>query len=86
MKILDCFGFCGENQILEIRLETLFKYVDKFIIIEGNKFFNGAAKKKIFDIGNFKKYKSKNDCRTFTHTFYPRFFNYCWLHWGKKQI
>lgn len=59
MKILDCFGFCGENEILEIRLETLFKYVDKFIIIEGNKFFNGVDKKKFFDIENFKKYRSK---------------------------
>jgi beta-1,4-mannosyl-glycoprotein beta-1,4-N-acetylglucosaminyltransferase len=59
MKILDCFGFCGENEILEIRLETLFEYIDKFIIIEGNKFFNGVAKKKFFDIENFKKYKSK---------------------------
>lgn len=45
MKILDCFGFCGENEILEIRLETLNEYVDKFIIIEGNKFFNGVSKK-----------------------------------------
>ncbi len=59
MKIFDCFGFCGENEILEIRLETLFKYVDKFIIIEGNKFFNGVDKKKFFDIENFKKYRSK---------------------------
>ena len=59
MKILDCFGFCGENEILEIRLETLFEYVDKFVIIEGNKFFNGTGKKKLFDIENFKKYKSK---------------------------
>jgi len=59
MKILDCFGFCGENEILEIRLETLFKYVDKFIIVEGNKFFNGVDKKKFFDIENFKKYRSK---------------------------
>ena len=59
MKILDCFGFCGENEILEIRLETLFEYVDKFIIIEGNKFFNGVSKKKLFNIENFKKYKSK---------------------------
>ena len=59
MKIYDCFGFCGENEILEIRLETLFKYVDKFIIVEGNKYFNGGNKKKIFDIENFKKYRSK---------------------------
>jgi hypothetical protein len=45
MKIFDCFGFCGENEVLEIRLATLYDQVDKFIIVEGNKFFNGAKKK-----------------------------------------
>jgi len=59
MKIFDCFGFCGENEVLEIRLATLYDQVDKFIIIEGNKFFNGAEKEKLFDINNFKKYESK---------------------------
>ncbi len=59
MKIFDCFGFCGENEVLEIRLATLYDQVDKFIIVEGNKFFNGAEKKKLFDIKNFKKYESK---------------------------
>ena len=70
MKILDCFGFCGENEILEIRLETLFEYVDKFVIIEGNKFFNGTGKKKLFDIlfysgRNFTDLH--NGLRVFTH-------------------
>lgn len=32
--IVDCFGFCNEKDILEIRLETLSPLVDKFIIVE----------------------------------------------------
>jgi len=61
MKIFDCFTYCGEDDILEIRLATLYNQVNRFIIIEGNKFFNGTKKNKIFNINNFKKYKSKID-------------------------
>lgn len=59
MKIYDCFTYCGEDLLLKIRLESLFNQVDKFIIIEGNKFFNGEAKSKLFDINKFKKYQKK---------------------------
>ena len=34
MKIFDCFLYNNENLVLDIRLNTLFKYVDKFIIVE----------------------------------------------------
>ena len=59
MKIYDCFTYCGEDLLLKIRLESLFNQVDKFIIIEGNRFFNGETKSKLFDINKFEKYQNK---------------------------
>lgn len=59
MKIYDCFTYCGEDELLKIRFKTLYNQVDKFVIIEGNKFFNGIEKKQQFDINKFKKFKSK---------------------------
>jgi len=59
MKIYDCFTYCGEDELLKIRFETLYKKVNKFVIIEGNRFFNGEKKKKLFNINKFKKYKKK---------------------------
>ena len=59
MKIYDCFTYCGEDELLKIRFKTLHNQVDKFIIIEGNKFFNGVKKKQQFNINKFKQYKSK---------------------------
>ena len=41
MKIYDCFTYCGEDELLKIRFETFYKKVNKFVIIEGNRFFNG---------------------------------------------
>ena len=32
----DCFMYFDEDLLLEIRLDTLFDYVDKFIIVEAN--------------------------------------------------
>ena len=59
MKIYDCFTYCGEDLLLKIRLESLFDQVDKFIIIEGNRYFNGEVKSKLFNINKFEKYQKK---------------------------
>ena len=61
MKIYDCFTYCGEDLLLNIRLKTLYKQVDKFVIIEGNRFFNGEKKPKLFDINKFPSFVSKID-------------------------
>ena len=47
MKIYDCLPYCGEDLLLKIRFETLYKDVDKFVIIEGNRYFNGEKKNSI---------------------------------------
>ena len=59
MKIYDCITYCGEDLLLNIRFETLNNEVDKFIIIEGNRYFNGDKKSKFFDLKKFKKFEKK---------------------------
>jgi len=49
MKILDAFLFFQELDLLEIRLNYLDKYVDKFLIIEACQTFSGNPKKFIFE-------------------------------------
>ena len=59
MKIIDCITYCGEDLLLKIRFETLYNKIDKFIIIEANKYFDGKSKPKFFDHKNFYKYLDK---------------------------
>ena len=59
MKILDCFIFNDENEILKIRFNTLNSYVDKFIIVESLINHQGKRKKRNFNINLFKKFKKK---------------------------
>ena len=59
MKIFDCFLFNGESLILDIRLNTLSKYVEKFIIVESKYDHQGNKKKLNFEINDFKKFKNK---------------------------
>ena len=61
MKIYDCITYCGEELLLKIRFETLYNQVDKFVIVEASKYFNGDKKPKFFNIKKFQKYKSKID-------------------------
>ena len=53
MKIYDCFTFFNEIDLLKIRLEYLYDYVDKFVISESNLTF--AGQKKPFYFLNHKK-------------------------------
>ena len=43
-KIYDCFMFFNELELLEIRLKEHYDYVDKFIIVEADKTFQGNTK------------------------------------------
>jgi hypothetical protein len=49
MKIFDCFLFSKELDILEIRLNELDQYVDKFILCESKFSFAGKPKPLIFE-------------------------------------
>ena len=59
MKIYDCFMFSDEKMLLDIRLNTLNKFVDKFIITEATYLHNGESKKLNFNINDFSKFKNK---------------------------
>jgi len=59
MKIYDCFQFFDEEMLLDLRLNVMDRYIDKFIITEAAYTHNGKPKKLIFDINNFSKFKDK---------------------------
>jgi beta-1,4-mannosyl-glycoprotein beta-1,4-N-acetylglucosaminyltransferase len=51
--------FFDEEMLLEIRLNTLDKFVDKFIIVESAYTHSGKEKKLIFDINKYPEFKKK---------------------------
>tara|TARA_A100001011_G_scaffold367963_1_gene421805 strand:- start:3490 stop:4374 length:885 start_codon:yes stop_codon:yes gene_type:complete len=59
MKIYDCFIYFDEELILDIRLNCLNKFVDKFVIVESIYSHRGEKRKPIFDIKRYSKYKDK---------------------------
>ena len=59
MKVFDCFMFFDEEMLLDLRLNILDKFVDKFVITEATYMHNGKPKKLFFDINKFSKFKDK---------------------------
>ena len=59
MKIIDCFSYFDEDMMLEVRLSTLFDYVDEFVICEATLDHAGNEKRLNFDMKKFKKYEKK---------------------------
>ena len=53
--------FFDEEMLLELRLNTLNKFVDKFVIVESAYTHSGKEKKLIFDINKYPKFKEKID-------------------------
>ena len=51
--------YFDEDLLLDLRLNTLDKYVKKFVITEATYTHNGTKKKLNFDINQFKKFKDK---------------------------
>ena len=59
MKIIDCFMYFDEDHLLEIRLNTLFDHVDRFVIVEANIDHAGNKRVPKFNIKKFEKFASK---------------------------
>ena len=59
MKIFDCFMYFDESLLLDLRLNYLDKFVDKFIIIECNYNHKGEIRIPRFKIDKFKKVEKK---------------------------
>ena len=59
MNLYDCFMYFDEDLLLDLRLNSLEKYVKKFVITEATYTHNGSKKDLRFDINKFKKFKDK---------------------------
>ena len=59
MKIFDCFMYFDEELVLELRLNSLDRYVDYFIIVESNRTHKGEKRNLKFDITKFKEFQKK---------------------------
>ena len=61
--VYDCFTFSNELLVLEIRLNTLDAFVDKFILVESPYTFSGRQKPLYYDVAKdrpeFAKFKDK---------------------------
>ncbi len=59
MKIFDCFMYFDEDLILDLRLNTLNKFIDYFVIVESIYNHKGEKRKLKFNINKFKKFNKK---------------------------
>lgn len=61
MKIVDCFIFYNELDMLLYRLDTLFNYVDYFVLVESKYTFSGKEKTLYYNENKnlFEEYNSK---------------------------
>ena len=59
MKIYDCFLYFDEELLLDLRLNCLNKFVDKFVIVESKFSHRGEKRKPTFDIKKFSKFRDK---------------------------
>ena len=59
MKIFDCFMYFDEEVVLDLRLNTLDKFVDYFVIVESIFTHKGDKRELKFDKKKFEKFKDK---------------------------
>ena len=59
MKIFDCFMYFDEEVVLDVRLNTLNKLVDYFVIVESKFTHKGDERKLKFNHKRFEKFKDK---------------------------
>ena len=59
MKVFDCFMYFDEENVLDLRLNILDKYVDYFVIVESVFTHKGDKRKLHFDSKRYEKFKNK---------------------------
>ena len=59
MKIYDCFMYFDEEVVVDVRLHTLNKFVDYFVIVESKFTHKGDSRKLKFNNQKFEKFKDK---------------------------
>ncbi len=57
--IYDCFSYWDEDLLLDLRLNILDKYIDYFVIVEGNKTWQNNNKELKFDLKKFHNFKDR---------------------------
>jgi beta-1,4-mannosyl-glycoprotein beta-1,4-N-acetylglucosaminyltransferase len=83
MKIVDCFIFYNELDLLNYRLNTLYDYIDYFIIVESKYTFSGKEKILFYETN---KDKFKNFERKIIHIILDDFpFKFPDINYNKKE-
>ena len=59
MKIFDCFMYFDEEIVLDVRLNSLNKFVDYFVIVESRFTHKGDERELKFNPKKFEKFKDK---------------------------
>ncbi len=59
MAIIDCFQYFNEEHIVDLRLNILNEFVQKFVIVESTVNHQGKPKQLNFNIEYYKKFKNK---------------------------
>ncbi len=59
MKIFDCFMYFDEDMLLDLRLNYLNDYVDKFVLVESLFTHSGKKRELLFDKKNLINLKTK---------------------------
>ena len=59
MKIFDCFMYFDEEVVVDVRLNTLDKFVDYFVIVESKFTHKGDRRELRFNHKKFEKFKDK---------------------------
>jgi beta-1,4-mannosyl-glycoprotein beta-1,4-N-acetylglucosaminyltransferase len=59
MKIFDCFMYFDEDVVLDLRLNYLSQYIDKFVIVESRYNHRGEKRNPQFNLKKFQKFKEK---------------------------
>ncbi|MBO6486845.1 MAG: hypothetical protein HVK37_03885 [Pelagibacteraceae bacterium] len=61
MKIFDCFTYLDEDIVLDLRLNYLNNYIDKFVIVESKFTHSGKKRNLNFNIKNFEKFIDRSN-------------------------
>ncbi len=59
MKVYDCFMYFDEDVIVDLRLNCLNDYVDRFVIVESKFTHSGEKRELLFNINKFDRFKEK---------------------------
>ena len=80
MKVIDCVTFNGEFDLLDLRLNILSPYVDRFIVVEFDKTFSGKVKPFYGkDMDKFlEPWKGKVEWHYHTEKIYGKYDNLAW--------